>query len=220
MSFITCRSPEGTKARSGTCFVKTLGRKALRLHCTAGKSAEHPDHKQRTMDEMRNGQPHGTVISFLVAALSLGITVYTTWRNRTPVEPVSPVSLFNVVSGEGLSTIAAMVLDKDARTNRTVWETVDTSELHAGLERIEVAAWIPPHSHSTEEIVVVCAGSGLVYDFHGHSKPMEVGAMVHIAANSRHAFRNIGEEPLLIAWLFPSMFASNKFEFRQRYKPS
>lgn len=172
------------------------------------------------MDETRNGPPHGTLISFLVAAFSLGITVYTTWRNRSPVDPVSPVSVFNVVTGDGLSTIAPMVLDKDARTNRTVWETVGSNELHAGLERIEVAAWIPPHSHSTEEIVIVVAGSGLVYDQNGHSKHMEVGAMVHIAANSRHAFRNVGEEPLLIAWLFPSIFASDQFKFRQRYNPS
>lgn len=171
------------------------------------------------MDQTRNAPAPGTVVSLLVAAVSLGISAYTTWRSRKPVEPVSPVSLFNIVTGDGLSSIHAMTLDKDARTNRTVWETVDTNELHAGLERIEVAAWIPPHSHTTEEVIVVYAGSGLVYDENGHSKPMEAGAMVHIAANSRHAFRNIGGEPLLIAWLFPSMFASNKFEFRQKYSP-
>lgn len=175
--------------------------------------------RNSAMDHTRNGPTQGTVLSFFVAAVSLGVSVYTTWHSRQEVEPVSPVSLYNIVTGDGLSRVPAMILDKDARTNRTIWETVDTNEMHAGLERIEVAAWVPPHSHTSEEIIVVCAGSGLVYDENGHSTPMETGAMVHIAANSRHAFRNVGNEPLLIVWLFPSMFAANKFEFRQKYNP-
>lgn len=173
------------------------------------------------MDDVRNGLPRWTLSSFVIGVATVAVSVYTTWRNTGTPEPgiESPVSLFNVVSLAGLSRIAALNLDKDARTNRTIWETVNTNSLHAGLERIEVGAWVPPHSHTTEEIIVVCAGSGLVYDENGRSKPMKVGAMAHIAAHSRHAFRNVGDEPLLIVWLFPAKEASNKFEFRQRYNP-
>lgn len=171
------------------------------------------------MDDTRNFPPRGTLTSFVVAAVTVAVSVYSTWRNSPPVEPISPVALFNVVSMAGLSQIPAKIFDEDAQTNRTIWETVNTNSFHGGLERIEAGAWVPPHSHTTEEIIVVYSGSGLVFDENGHSKPLEVGAIVHIAAHSRHAFQNTGDEPLFIAWLFPVNLASSKFEFRQLYNP-
>lgn len=158
-----------------------------------------------------------TLLSFLIATIFLALMTFKTMR--TPLTPldISPVRVFNLQSGQGLRHLTPQIFDEDATTNRTLWTTTDTAQLHAGLERLEAYAWIPPHTHVTEEVVVVYQGVALVYDESGFAQRMEAGTMVHIEAYARHAFRNTGIKPLVMMWLFPAMSATDKFEFRQRY---
>lgn len=158
-----------------------------------------------------------TLLSLLIAALTLTLTALTTLRFKHIPPNASPIRVFNIHTGQGLHRLTPQIFNEDAATNRTLWTTVETAQLHAGLERLEPHAWIPPHTHNTEEVVVVCKGVALVYDESGFAQRMDTGAMVHIEAYARHAFRNSGNEPLLIMWLFPALLAVDKFEFRQRY---
>lgn len=158
-----------------------------------------------------------TLLSILIAALTLTLTALTALRKQHIYPNTSPIRVFDLHTGQGLHHLIPQIFNEDAATNRTLWTTVDTAQLHAGLERLEPHAWIPPHTHNTEEVVVVCKGVALVYDESGFGQRMDAGAMVHIEPYVGHAFRNLGNEPLLIMWLFPALLAADKFEFRQRY---
>lgn len=169
------------------------------------------------MDSTRQSViPIGPVISFTIAIVSLGLTSVITYHRATePQKPQTKAHVFNIRSID----VTPIRLTSNAKTNRTVWEVVSSREFHAGLQRVEPGAWIPPHSHDTEEIVVVISGDGLIYDENGMETPLVSGTMVHMDKKSRHAIRNINSvQPLLLMWSFPVRFGTNKFEFRENYK--
>lgn len=162
--------------------------------------------------------PFGPIISFTIAVVSLGVTSVITYHRTEPQQPQSRIHVFDPHTKAGLGDIIPLTFNEDSKTNRTIWETVSTKELHAGIQRIEPEAWIPSHSHDTEELVTVISGFGIVIDENGLQTELRQGSMVHIEKRSQHAIRNIAiDKPLLIMWSFPTRFGYNKFQFRQRY---
>lgn len=156
------------------------------------------------------------VVSMAIGLSALVLAAVTTMRLGI-VDDVPRVRVFDVARGEGLHGVRVNHMLSDPNSARTVWETIDGSKnaLHAGLERVEVGAHIPSHSHNTEEIVLVYGGQGAVYDDRGREQEMTTGTMVHIAARSKHAIRNTGQDPLWLLWCFPS--SSKPFQFQQDY---
>lgn len=167
------------------------------------------------MDRARAVFQQTPLVSILITTLSLSIPFLAAlWSSSAPSSPPSILS-FNIHTPS--LSLTPKVLDSDPRTNRTVWEAVSTAELHAGLERLEVGAWIPPHSHPTEEIFTIVAGVAHVYDEDGQYHRSGPGSLVHVRKQARHAIRNAGDEPLLLMWIFPASGDAKKFQFQQRY---
>lgn len=171
------------------------------------------------MDQTRqsvSASPYGTIISFAIAVVSLVLTSMSFQKNIKPVSQ-GQLAVFNIATNTGLSAITSRTFDEQLHTNRTLWETVKSKQFHAGLERIESGAWIPPHAHDTEEIVFVYGGQGLLYDQTGVRREVTVGSMIHIGKGVRHAFRNSGTEPMWLMWSFPSSAQGTRFQFEPNY---
>lgn len=151
--------------------------------------------------------------------LSLAMTSVITYHPSDPVRPASNVRVFELQSNIGLDTVTPTVFDTDTKTNRSIWETVSTRELHAGLQTVQPEAWIPAHAHDTEELITVISGLAVLYDKNGVQTELRQGSMIHIEKKSHHAIRNIAtDEPLVLMWAFPARFGFNKFQFRNEYK--
>lgn len=173
------------------------------------------------MDEARQSlTPIGSIASFAVAVTSVCLTaVITLNRGNPPPEIVKDkVSIFDINSGVGIMDIAPKRFGFPV-TNRTIWETVSTSELHAGLQRLEPDAWIPRHSHDMEEILMIISGQGSLYGENGIERGLVPGYMVHIEKKWSHTIHNTAKDrPLLLMWVFPRKFGYNKFEFQSVYE--
>ena len=154
---------------------------------------------------------HGPVASFFVALISLAWT-----SSLYPSAPQNAATLTFYDPYTLQSSIPAIRFHQHPSTNRTIWETVDTTDLHAGLERVEPGAWMPPHAHDTEEIILFFKGIAMAYDGNGRKTKIYPGTMIHVKKGARHAFQNVGEEPLWLLWSFPGR-ASSKFHFQQHY---
>lgn len=159
---------------------------------------------------------HGTVASFAIAVVSLALTC-TNYLKSQERSQGGGLKFFNMGSDPGAHSIQPIEFHAHSHTNRTIWETVNTGELHAGLQRVEAGAWMPPHSHPMEEIILLFAGRGIAYDENGEKTEIWPGTMVHIKKGARHAFQNVGEEPMWLLWSFPTKLGVRKFEFRDRY---
>lgn len=163
--------------------------------------------------------------SLLYILLSTSVA-FTTWyflkrkeHSSTLENGVQSISIFNFDSPESLSFANKLDFSSHASTNRTIWETVNSEQLHAGLERVEPGAEIPPHAHETEELFMVFSGEGAVYDAKGHVQMLYVGSMVHIKKHSTHSFKNLGNRPLLLMWILPKKPAQKDgFQFQQTYQ--
>lgn len=170
------------------------------------------------MDSRQSIIPIGPIVSFTIAIVGLGLTSVITYHRSEQVKPQSKVRIFDIRNTAGLDALPLIRMTGDAKTNRTIWEVVSSREFHAGIQRVEPAAWIPSHSHETEEIIVVISGEGVVYDENGKGTPLAPGRMLHIEKNTQHAIRNINMvQPLLLIWSFPVQFGINKFRFRDKY---
>ncbi|CAN8061832.1 unnamed protein product [Agarophyton chilense] len=156
-----------------------------------------------------------TAASFALACLSIGMTSWS-FRKSAPLHGGS-VNVYNAWNGVGMHAVPPLVLDSESSTNRTNWEIVRTAELQAGLERVEAGAWIPPHSHNTEEIVLVYEGQGYVHFENGRKTAIQKGSMIHIVTGVHHAFQNAADQPMWLMWCFPVLEKGEAFQFRQRY---
>lgn len=170
------------------------------------------------MDSRQSLIPIGPIITFTIAIVSLGLTSVVTYHRSEQIKPQSKVRIFDTRNTSGLNALAPIRLIGDAKTNRTIWELVSSWEFQAGIQRVEPDAWIPSHSHETEEIIIVVSGEGLVYDENGKATHLTSGSMLHIEKNTQHAIRNINTvQPLLLVWAFPVRFGINKFQFQEKY---
>lgn len=175
------------------------------------------------MDETRHSlTPIGSIASFAVAVTSVCLTAVITLNRSTPSPEAieQNISIFDVNSGVGLMDIIPKRFGFPI-TNRTIWETVSTSEFHAGLQRLEPNTWIPTHAHETEEVIMIVSGQASLYDENGFERKLATGCMVHIKRKLSHAIHNTAQDkPLLLMWVFPRKFGYNKFEFQDTYQQS
>lgn len=175
--------------------------------------------------------PTGPIISLTVAMLSLGLTSLVNYKqttnhilnNRNPFSSSSTsensnVQIFDFNLPSALSTIPSLKMTENARTNRTLWETISSADFHAGLQKVEPDAWIPSHNHETEEIMIIISGQGKVYDDVGIPFVVTPGSMIHFNRERFHTIHNIkSDQPLLLMWCFPTRYGINKFQFQQDY---
>lgn len=168
------------------------------------------------MDQRANGVlSYCAILSFVIACTSIGLKTLTFKKSSRTND--QSFRVYNLHTGEGMQAIDSLTLDSEPHTNRTTWETIISPQFHAGLERIEVGCWIPPHSHKTEEIILVYKGRGFVHGENNRKQPVQSGSLVHIPTGTVHAFENTGDDPLWIMWTFPSTKKDDLFKFSQRY---
>lgn len=178
--------------------------------------------------------PIGPIASFAVAMITLGVTTVVKYRNseywgttlqpsatsqiEVPLDTPKPIAFFNVYDVNTTNPQHELPLTSTAKTNRTLWQLVNSSQLHAGLQRVEPGAWIPSHSHETEELIVIISGHAQVYDENGFSTHVSQGSLIHFTRGSLHAIHNTEtDQPLLLMWSFPNRFGYNKFQFQDEY---
>lgn len=163
--------------------------------------------------------PLNSFASFTVAVVSLCLTGLVTFRQSKVPSTIDTKTRIFDFHGRSLIDITPVRFWQFPKTNRTIWEAVSTSELHAGLQRVEPDAWIPTHAHDTEEIIVVISGQGTLYDENGIGRQISSGNMVHFESGSKHTVHNSAmDEPLFLMWTFPRKFGRAKFKFQETYQ--
>lgn len=149
---------------------------------------------------------------------------------------LSNLNVYNVHDVEFTHPHAALRLTAHTKTNRTLWQVINSSQFHAGVQRVEPLAWIPSQSYDTEALLIVVSAvpvgdtsnttsssstsgvGAVVYNEHGFSTRVEQGAMIHVRKNSLHAIQNPDRDhALLLVWTFPTRFGVSKAQFRDNY---
>ena len=78
-----------------------------------------------------------------------------------------------------------------------------SSGLSLGFAEIAPGGDLTLHYHSPAEIYVVTGGKGML-NKSGELEEVKKGDVVYIAANAKHALKNIGTETLEFYWIFPT----------------
>ena len=78
-----------------------------------------------------------------------------------------------------------------------------SSGLSLGFAEIAPGGNLTLHYHSPAEIYVVTSGKGML-NKSGELEEIKKGDVVYIAANAKHALKNIGNETLEFYWIFPT----------------
>ena len=78
-----------------------------------------------------------------------------------------------------------------------------SSGLSLGFAEIAPGGHLTLRYHSPAEIYVVTGGKGML-NKSGELEEIKKGDVVYIAANAKHALKNIGNETLEFYWIFPT----------------
>ena len=80
---------------------------------------------------------------------------------------------------------------------------IDNHGLSIGSVELVPGGELPLHHHSPQEIYIIRKGKGLLL---GKKETQEVfpETSIYIPKNEKHGLRNIGDENLLIYWIFPT----------------
>ena len=80
---------------------------------------------------------------------------------------------------------------------------IDNHGLSLGALELVPGGELPLHHHSPQEIYIIRKGKGLLL---GKKETREVfpETSIYIPKNEKHGLRNIGDENLLIYWIFPT----------------
>lgn len=108
----------------------------------------------------------------------------------TVVIKVADVALLD--RGGGVTTIPLVTHRSD-----------DTATITTGISTYPVGGGAPLHVHNCDEQVTLLAGQGEV-EIEGDVTPLVPYDSTYIAAGLRHAFRNTGDEPMRILWIYPT----------------
>lgn len=73
----------------------------------------------------------------------------------------------------------------------------------SGMTRIPAGQQVPLHSHNCDEQVILLEGEGEV-EVEGKRTPLKRHDSVFIPEGIPHRFLNVGEEPILILWIYGS----------------
>lgn len=108
---------------------------------------------------------------------------------------LDPQTLPSKDRGSGIVTVPLVTAGRGSRAMLT------------GLTTIPAGAAVPLHTHNCEECVTVVAGEGVAH-IDGVNHPVAVRHTSWIPAETPHCFRNTGEEPMTIFWVYASIDAT------------
>jgi mannose-6-phosphate isomerase-like protein (cupin superfamily) len=103
---------------------------------------------------------------------------------------VSEVTRLN--RGGGVSTVPLITRHSD-----------DTALITTGMSTYPVGSGAPLHTHNCDEQVTLLSGVGEC-EVDGVATALEPYDSTYIPAGVQHLFRNTGDEPMTILWIYPT----------------
>ncbi len=94
--------------------------------------------------------------------------------------------------GSGITSIPLITRDSDS-----------TARITTGISSYPAGTGAPLHLHNCDEQVTILEGQGEV-EIEGVVTPLVPYDSTYIQAGQTHAFRNTGDEPLAILWIYPT----------------
>jgi len=102
--------------------------------------------------------------------------------------------------GGGVETIPLITWRSSEEKNR----------ITTGISIYPVGTGAPRHLHNCDEHVTLLEGRGEV-EIAGQATPLEPPDTAYIAAGTEHAFRNTGDTPMKILWVYSSALVTRTF---------
>jgi len=108
-----------------------------------------------------------------------------------------------------------IIRSKDVTTKKGKWGTklkiicdrkTPTNSLMVGIAILEKDVETEEHYHGIEELQYIIEGEAIVHDYSGKEFFVTKGDFVYCpnGVEGAHAFKNIGREPLIILFIYPS----------------
>jgi quercetin dioxygenase-like cupin family protein len=94
--------------------------------------------------------------------------------------------------GSGITSVPLVTRDSDS-----------TALITTGISTYPAGTGAPLHVHNCDEQVTILEGRGEV-EIEGAVTPLVPYDSTYIAAGRAHAFRNAGDAPLVILWIYPT----------------
>lgn len=94
--------------------------------------------------------------------------------------------------GSGITTVPLITRDSDS-----------TARITTGISTYPAGTGAPLHVHNCDEQVTILEGRGEV-EIEGAVTPLVPYDSTYIPAGQAHAFRNAGDAPLRILWIYPT----------------
>jgi mannose-6-phosphate isomerase-like protein (cupin superfamily) len=92
----------------------------------------------------------------------------------------------------------------------TKHSATEATTLTSGISTYPVGTGAPLHSHNCVEHVTILSGDAEV-EIDGEVTPLEVYDTTYVEAGIQHAFRNIGDTPMTILWVYDSSYVTRTF---------
>jgi mannose-6-phosphate isomerase-like protein (cupin superfamily) len=86
----------------------------------------------------------------------------------------------------------------------------EENKITTGISIYPEGTGAPLHLHNCDEHVTLLEGSGDV-EIAGHVTPLEPPDTTYIGAGIEHAFRNTGNAPMTILWVYSSAYVTRTF---------
>jgi mannose-6-phosphate isomerase-like protein (cupin superfamily) len=86
----------------------------------------------------------------------------------------------------------------------------EENRITTGISVYPVGTGAPLHLHNCDEHVTLLEGRGEV-EIAGRVTPLEPPDTTYIAAGIEHAFRNTGDSPMKILWVYSSAYVTRTF---------
>jgi mannose-6-phosphate isomerase-like protein (cupin superfamily) len=102
--------------------------------------------------------------------------------------------------GGGVETIPLITRHSAEEENR----------ITTGISTYPVGTGAPLHLHNCDEHVTLLDGEGEV-EIAGTVTPLEPPDTTYVAAGIEHAFRNTGDTPMTILWVYSSTYVTRTF---------
>jgi mannose-6-phosphate isomerase-like protein (cupin superfamily) len=86
----------------------------------------------------------------------------------------------------------------------------EENKITTGISTYPAGTGAPLHTHNCDEHVTLLAGSAEV-EIAGEITPLEPDDTTYVAAGIAHAFRNTGDTPMKILWVYGSDYVTRTF---------